>query len=68
MRTIIGLARNLDLDVIAEGVETEEQLRKLYELGGRYAQGFLFAEPLDANETESVLSSWEPHAMAALAA
>ena len=68
VRTIIGLARNMDLTVIAEGVETEDQLRKLYELDGRYAQGFLFAEPLDANETESVLSSWEPHAMAALAA
>ena len=51
VRTIIGLARNLDLTVIAEGVETEEQLRKLYELDGRYAQGFLFAEPLDANES-----------------
>jgi EAL domain-containing protein (putative c-di-GMP-specific phosphodiesterase class I) len=68
VRTIIGLARNLDLTVIAEGVETQEQLRKLYELDGRYAQGFLFSEPLDAAETESVLAAWEPPKIAAIAA
>jgi EAL domain-containing protein (putative c-di-GMP-specific phosphodiesterase class I) len=54
--------------VIAEGVETQEQLRKLYELDGRYAQGFLFSEPLDATETESVLAAWEPPKIAAIAA
>jgi len=68
VRTIIGLARNLDLTVIAEGVETEEQLHKLYELDGRYAQGFLFAKPLDASAAESVLAAWEPQTMAAFAA
>ncbi len=68
VRTIIGLARNLDLAVIAEGVETEEQLRKLYQLDGRYAQGFLFAEPRDATGAESLLAAWEPDAVAAFAA
>jgi diguanylate cyclase (GGDEF)-like protein/PAS domain S-box-containing protein len=68
VRTIIGLAHNLDLAVIAEGVETEEQLRKLHELGGRYAQGFLFAEPLDATEAKELLTAWEPRDVAAYAA
>jgi diguanylate cyclase (GGDEF)-like protein/PAS domain S-box-containing protein len=68
VRTIIGLAQNLDIAVIAEGVETDEQLRKLHGLGGTYAQGFLFAKPLDARVTESVLSSWEPDKITACAA
>ncbi|MEN8233358.1 MAG: EAL domain-containing protein [Actinomycetota bacterium] len=44
---IIGLARNLRLDVIAEGVDSEEQLRFLGELGCTRVQGFLIARPLD---------------------
>ena len=43
---IIGLARSLDLDVIAEGVETAEQMRLLAELGCFKMQGFLFSRPL----------------------
>jgi EAL domain-containing protein (putative c-di-GMP-specific phosphodiesterase class I) len=44
--TIVSMARTLDLDVVAEGVETEEQLRRLRELGCDRAQGFLLARPL----------------------
>ncbi|MGZ6952969.1 MAG: EAL domain-containing protein [Acidimicrobiia bacterium] len=43
---IIGLARGLGLDVIAEGVETEEQAAVLRELGCRQAQGYLFSAPV----------------------
>ena len=68
VRTIIGLAHNLDLTAIAEGVETDEQLRKLHQLGARYAQGFLFAEPLDASGAETLLSTWDPHKVAVGAA
>jgi len=57
VRTIVTLAAGLGLKVVAEGVETEEQLIFLNELGCRYAQGYLFAKPLD-----------EPAAMALLAA
>lgn len=67
VRTIIGLAHNLDLTVIAEGVETEAQLRKLHQLGGRFAQGFLFARPVDAAATEELLASWQPTDVAAFA-
>jgi len=50
--TIIGLARNLNLSVIAEGVETETQLQHLRSLGCRKFQGYLFGYP------ES-LASWQ---------
>ena len=55
VRTIIMLARNLGLDVVAEGVETEEQLAYLRALDCEYAQGFLFAHPLDPNSVETTL-------------
>jgi diguanylate cyclase (GGDEF)-like protein/PAS domain S-box-containing protein len=47
-KTIIGLAKNLKLDLIAEGVETAEQEIFLIENGCLMAQGFLYDRPLDA--------------------
>ena len=46
--TIVGLARNLKLRVLAEGVETTEQLRALRQLGCEQCQGYLFSRPLSA--------------------
>lgn len=54
--TIITLAHNLGLDVIAEGVETRGQLRKLVELGCEYAQGYYFGKPQNPRVTEEMLS------------
>jgi diguanylate cyclase (GGDEF)-like protein/PAS domain S-box-containing protein len=68
VHAIIGLAGNLNLEVIAEGVETEEQLRKVRELGARYAQGFLFSKPLPAPEARSRLAEWDRPALWPLAA
>ncbi|MDW0110731.1 EAL domain-containing protein [Sporosarcina aquimarina] len=51
---IITLAHNLDLDVIAEGVETEEQLDFLKSHNCDITQGFLFSKPLPAAEIENV--------------
>jgi diguanylate cyclase (GGDEF)-like protein len=48
VKTIVTLAGNLGMQVIAEGVETEEQLNQLRLLKCQYAQGYLFSEPLDA--------------------
>jgi diguanylate cyclase (GGDEF)-like protein/PAS domain S-box-containing protein len=56
VRTIVTLAHNLGLDVIAEGVETPEQLTYLKSLGCEYGQGYFFAEPLDAVEAEILLA------------
>ena len=50
VKSIIDLARSLRLDLVAEGVETLEQLALLREFGCPNVQGFLFARPLDAND------------------
>ena len=49
---ILGIARNLKVPVVAEGVETEEQLRLLRSLGCTLVQGFYFSRPLPAQEFE----------------
>ena len=47
--TIIQMGRNLDMDVVAEGVEDEAQLVFLQKLGCTYAQGLLFGDPMSAD-------------------
>jgi diguanylate cyclase (GGDEF)-like protein/PAS domain S-box-containing protein len=54
-RTVMPLARNLQLDVVAEGVETAEQVRELKKLDCKYAQGFYFSRPLSAVEASALL-------------
>ena len=56
VRTIIGLADNLKIDVIAEGIETTAQLERLKTLNCRYGQGFLFAKPLPPDVLEPILA------------
>ena len=48
VRTIINMAHNLGMRVVAEGVETPEQLAQLKALGCEYVQGYLFSKPLAA--------------------
>ena len=50
VRTIIEMAHSLGFSVVAEGVETEEQADLLRQLGCEYAQGYLFARPMPADE------------------
>ena len=57
VRTVATLARNLDLAVVAEGVETAEQLAALRSLGCEYAQGFHFSHPLEPDEVLALLES-----------
>jgi EAL domain-containing protein (putative c-di-GMP-specific phosphodiesterase class I) len=49
VRTIIAMARNLGLDVVAEGVETEAQLEFLGRVGCGKAQGYLLGRPAEAD-------------------
>lgn len=55
VRTIIEMARNLDLDVIAEGVEMEEQRQILIKNGCTHFQGYLFGKPVPLGEFEASL-------------
>ncbi len=50
VKSVIDLAHSLDLQVVAEGVESEAQCEKLHELGCVYTQGYLFGRPLPAAE------------------
>ncbi len=63
VKTIMALARNLELKVVAEGVETAHQLEVLREMNCDYAQGYLFARPGPAIEVEKWLTAdkqWIP--------
>jgi diguanylate cyclase (GGDEF)-like protein len=55
VRTILSLAHSLDMAVIAEGVETKEQLSMLSEMNCEFVQGFLFAKPVDPQEASTLL-------------
>jgi EAL domain-containing protein (putative c-di-GMP-specific phosphodiesterase class I) len=56
VQTILELARVLGMDVVAEGIETEEQSHMLQEMGCRYGQGYLFSPPLPAAEIEKLIN------------
>jgi EAL domain-containing protein (putative c-di-GMP-specific phosphodiesterase class I) len=56
VRTIISMAESLGLEVIAEGVETEEQRLGLKEKGCTHYQGYLFSKPLPIDEFEALLA------------
>lgn len=55
VRTIIDIAYNFDLLVVAEGVETKEQKDFLYEHGCLHYQGYLFGKPMPKEELERLL-------------
>jgi diguanylate cyclase (GGDEF)-like protein/PAS domain S-box-containing protein len=57
VKTIVGLARSLDLKVVAEGVETTDQHQLLALAGCGSAQGYLFAEPMPANRVGVFIES-----------
>ncbi|MFT7878964.1 MAG: EAL domain-containing protein [Sulfurimonas sp.] len=58
IKAIIALAQSLHIDMIAEGVETEEQKALLLALGCEKMQGNYFSEPLPANEVEGFLTAY----------
>ncbi len=53
----IAMAHGLRLKVVAEGIETEEQLDYLNQLGCDYGQGYLFSKPVTADEIEKMLNT-----------
>ncbi len=58
VEAIIKLAHNLDINVVAEGIETENQLQRIKALGCEFGQGYLFSKPLEKNAAEEMLSKF----------
>lgn len=56
VQAILTLAHQLNIDVIAEGIETEQQFRILQELGCEFGQGYFFARPLDVQAAKALLT------------
>jgi diguanylate cyclase (GGDEF)-like protein/PAS domain S-box-containing protein len=55
LRSIIALAHDLGMDVVAEGAETDSDAVELFQLGCEYAQGFLFGEPMTPERARELL-------------
>ena len=55
VKTILMLGENLGIEVVAEGIETRQQLESLQMLGCRLGQGFLFAKPMPAKKAGKIL-------------
>src|SRR4029078_3839238 len=60
VRTVVGLAYSLGLDVVAKGVETEEQMALLKDLGCPFAQGFLFSPAVDGDAAKALIAGRLP--------
>jgi EAL domain-containing protein (putative c-di-GMP-specific phosphodiesterase class I) len=59
VRSTIALAHSLNLEVVAEGIETPAQLANLRALGCECGQGYLFARPLSAGDAEELFETWD---------
>jgi len=55
LRSMVGLAHDLGMDVIAEGAESESDAVELYHLGCEFAQGFVFGQPMPADAAHELL-------------
>lgn len=56
------LGNELDLDIVVEGVETEEQVAYLKSKGCRLMQGFVFSKPLSSKDFITFLQNWDKDA------
>jgi PAS domain S-box-containing protein len=55
VRTIMGLARNLGMDVVAEGAETADEIAHLKALDCDFGQGYFFSKPVDSEKADGLL-------------
>jgi len=60
VKSIIGLAHNMGIKVIAEGIETQQEAISLKELGCEECQGYWFAKPMPLEDTLKFVKNWTP--------
>ena len=57
LRSIVTLAHDLGMDIVAEGAETESDAIELYQLGCEFAQGYIFGHPMSASEARKLVGA-----------
>ena len=57
LRSIIAMAHDLGMEVVAEGAETNSDAVELSQMGCEYAQGFIFGEPMSADDARLLLAA-----------
>ncbi len=57
LRSIVGLAHDLGMEIVAEGAETESDAIELYQLGCEFAQGYAFGHPISAHEARKLVGA-----------
>jgi diguanylate cyclase (GGDEF)-like protein/PAS domain S-box-containing protein len=60
LRSIIALAHDLGMEVVAEGAETDSDAVELYQLGCHFAQGYIFGEPMTAEQARQLVAPMQP--------
>jgi PAS domain S-box-containing protein len=60
LRSIIALAHDLGMEVVAEGAETDSDAVELYQLGCHFAQGYIFGEPMTAEQARQLVAPLQP--------
>jgi EAL domain-containing protein (putative c-di-GMP-specific phosphodiesterase class I) len=56
LKSIVAMAHDLGMEVVAEGAESDSDAVELYQMGCEYAQGFAFGEPMSAESARRLLS------------
>src|SRR5204863_892654 len=60
IKAILSMADTLDLQTVAEGVESRDQVNRLQQLGSALVQGFYFARPLSTEDAEALMATVAP--------
>lgn len=66
VKSIVGLGKNMKMNIIAEGVESAEEAKILKDMGCDSGQGYHFAKPLPEKDVIELLKSWSPSRLSAL--